>query len=400
MLATITVTVLAGLSFSLLTISSSAGREERGSREETSARYVAEAGLTMALFDMANGGDGNLGSAQNPVAFGDSGYWAAVTNEGGGLFTLQSSGTDRDSGASIELVVRALNSSPFTWAAFGEDGLEMDSNAFVDSYDSTAGTYASQEINGSGNDTYAGSDGDVGSNEDITLDQNATVFGDAECGVTGAVTALGNSIISGSTSPAPEPLTLDPLDIPSFPALGDFTVASNTSTTQVAGEFTFGELDLGSGSTLTVVGPATLVFDSINLAGGSELIVDASGGPVEIFVLNDFVMNSNTLISSTTQSPGDITINLDSNNVIDPDLVVDLDEIDFDSNAKIYGTLYAPNALVEINSNFELFGSLVAHAVHLDSNSKIHFDEALLTASAGSAGAYETVSWRPIPYLD
>ena len=37
----------------------------------------------------------------------------------------------------------------FQWGAFGAEGIVLDSNARVDSYDSTLGTYDSQAVNGS-----------------------------------------------------------------------------------------------------------------------------------------------------------------------------------------------------------------------------------------------------------
>ena len=112
----------------------------------------------------------------------------------------------------------------------------------------------------------------------------------------------------------------------------------------------------------------------------------------------DFVMNSNTTISAQNGVPGDLALFLNTNNIVDPDVNVDLDYVDFDSNAVLYGTVYAPNAHVEINSNFELYGSLVGKSVHLDSNSYVHFDEALMDAGDGAAGAdYLRVSWRERP---
>jgi hypothetical protein len=59
--------------------------------------------------------------------------------------------------------------------------------------------------------------------------------------------------------------------------------------------------------------------------------------------------------------------------------------------------VYAPHALINIDSNFELFGSLVAQQVDLDSNSRIHFDEALLT-SGENDGGFTTLCWRELPY--
>jgi hypothetical protein len=117
---------------------------------------------------------------------------------------------------------------------------------------------------------------------------------------------------------------------------------------------------------------------------------------VEIYVLHDFIMNSNTTIRSTTYDPRQVTINLLSDNILDPDERIDLDYVEFESNAQLFGTIYAPNASIEIDSNFELFGSLVARRVGLHSNSRIHFDEQLAAASQAAESTYETLCWRLI----
>ena len=94
---------------------------------------------------------------------------------------------------------------------------------------------------------------------------------------------------------------------------------------------------------------------------------------------------------------------LESDNIIDPDIDVSLDpaHVDFDSNSEIFGTIYAPNAHIEIDSNFRLYGSLIARSVRLDSNSRIHFDEALLNAAgSGASGAYETLCWLVLADVD
>ena len=86
-----------------------------------------------------------------------------------------------------------------------------------------------------------------------------------------------------------------------------------------------------------------------------------------------------------------------SDNVIDPDQEVDLDEVDFDSNTEVWGTVYAPNAVVEIDSNLELFGSLVARRVILDSNCQIHYDEALAEEGPNASVEWSLTSWLSAP---
>ena len=182
-----------------------------------------------------------------------------------------------------------------------------------------------------------------------------------------------------------------------FPSSGNY--AASGTTTLASGEYNFGTFAIDGNAKLVIVGPATIVVDDMTLDSNAELIIDATAGGVEFFVKDDFVMNSNTLITSTTYTPADVTINLESNNVIDPDTSVDLDAVDFDSNAQLYGTIYAPNASVEINSNFELFGALTAYKVHLDSNSLVHYDEALANVNANASTAYTMSLWRGAPYV-
>ena len=186
------------------------------------------------------------------------------------------------------------------------------------------------------------------------------------------------------------------------------------------GEFAFDESTLNAGSTLNIIGPATVVFSSLELGQNSMLEVDSTNGAVEIFVVDDFVMGSNTTFAPMDRNPtrvkevtaeGEVifeaalALNLLSDNVVNPDANVDLDEVDFESNAEFYGTLYAPYAIVEINSNFQLFGAMVAREILLDSNSKIHFDESLLDiGSDDEANAFDplglqelTVNYQEIP---
>jgi hypothetical protein len=126
--------------------------------------------------------------------------------------------------------------------------------------------------------------------------------------------------------------------------------------------------------------------------------VDTTNGPVDIYVMNDFIMGSNTTFAPADWIPSGLEVTLLSDNVIDPSLAVDLDDVNFESNAQFCGVVYAPNAIVEIDSNFEFFGSLIARQVHLDSNAKVHFDEALLVAPVNQDRQFETVAFRHVPY--
>lgn len=399
---------MAGMGLAMASSLSSGNKQERGYREETTSMLAAEAGVAEAVYELrfgqagaqlTDGGNGEvwLGSEDQPRGIGDAAYWVQLTDAGGGQFAVRSTGQDREASTRIELLLQQSAGSFFQWAAFGDERLSMDSNAFVDSYNSSLGTYASQEVNGAGSNAWASDDGNIGSNADIQMDGNTLVYGNAQPGPGSSVSLTGTAYVDGATTAASDLVDMPPIVRPSFGSAGDVDTGGNASVTLVSGEYEYDSYLVGTNATVMVEGPATLVFQSLELRSGSEFLVDATNGPVEIFVVGDYVMNSNTLMSSLTSTPADLSLNLESDNVIDPNQEVDLDQVDFESNAELFGTIYAPNAAVEINSNFELFGSLVARRVHLDSNARVHFDEALLTGGDGASASFTTICWRVLP---
>ncbi len=392
-----TVTTISVLAVSLVTLNVVSLRESRVTRERLSAQYVAEAGIALAHRDLLEGGTGVVGSEQNPQAYGPSSFWVEAADLGGNMTSLTATSIEDRAGTRIQAVLLREQNNLFEWGAFGDEGLTLDSNASIDSYDSLAGPY--NDSNGSGSNTYANANGRVGSNADIQLDQNSDVHGDAVPGVAGTVTINGNATVSGSTVSSTQVVDMPDLDIPTIASSGVLSIAGGASSVLGSGDHHFSQFDLGVGATLTVTGPATVIFDSFEMASNSELIVDGSSGPVEFYVIDDYVINSNTLIASTTYDPADITFYLNSDNIIDPNVNVDVDEVDFNSNAQLYGTIYAPNAAIIVNSNFELFGALVARRVHLDSNSKVHFDENLLRSNVSTQDStFTTLLWQVTPY--
>ena len=82
--------------------------------------------------------------------------------------------------------------------------------------------------------------------------------------------------------------------------------------------------------------------------------------------------------------------------IIDPDSNVSLDQVGFESNSRLFGTIYAPNAAIEIQSDFELFGAIMARRLHLSSWSRVHYDEALRSTGANGRRVFQTLCWREL----
>lgn len=377
-------------------MASSAAREQRGSRENLAAFYVAEAAVSAAVYDLEKGGTGNLGSEEQPANYGNSSFWVEAVDQGGHVYTLIATGVDEGAAARVEVVVGAAATGQYQWAAFGDDKMVLDSNAFVDSYDSSKDTYDNQKVNSNGGDSWANANGDIGSNADIAMKQNSTVFGDAQPGPTSSVSVVGNAYLDGASTPAPATQAMEPIVFPATASSGPLEVSG--AVTLPAGDYAFDSVLIKTGATLTVEGPSTLVCGSMELKSNSQFLVDSDGGGAEVYVDGDFIIGSNTLLTSLDNSPEALAFYLNSDNVIDPDLTVDLDEVDFNSNAQLYGTIYAPNAAIEVNSNFELFGGLMAFSVLLDSNAKVHYDEALATAGFEEDPTFEKLFWKGSAY--
>jgi len=397
-MVTLAAAVLATLSFSLLTVTLTTAREQQSSKEKMRARYVCEAALSDAVFAMATGGSGDLGNEEDPVAYGSGSYWVQATPAAADLTQLVATGREDRSGARLELTVQRTTSNLFEWGAFGDEGLLMDSNARVDSYVASLGSYVSQQVNGTGSSAYAKKNGDVGSNKNVVLKQNSKVYGDALPGPAGSTSVLGNAQVSGATAPLPELMEMPEIKVPIIASSGSLAVPSATPLVLPAGDYRYDDFVVKTGGSVQVTGPARLVFEDFHLESGSEFIVDASAGPVELYVDGDFVLDSNTLVASTTSTPADLRVNLLSDNVKDPSIQVQLDVVTFESNAQLYGTIYAPKTVIDIDSNFELFGSLIARRVVLDSNARVHYDESLATASSLTEVSYRTICWRILPF--
>jgi len=385
---------VAMLSLSFLTVLRSSQKENQGSRESLSALYACEAGLSAAVEELSAGGDGALGTKQAPVAFGDQRYWVESDALGDGRVALRSFGRDDHAQMGVEMVVQPSENGFFRWAAFGDEMMHMDSNSRADSYDASVASYNAS--NGSGSNAYDKTNGDVGSNANITIDSNIGVWGDAHPGPGGSVSGSHPENILGSTTPMASTVELPDIVLPTIPMIPvPKTVAA--AETLATGQYRYTNLQVNNNKTLTINGPATVVCNNFKLKAGSQIVVNASGGPVEFFVIDDFVLNSNTTIASTDHKPANVKFNLLSDNILDPGIDVSFDEdlVDFDSGSSLHGTIYAPSAKITVDSNFELFGSLIARRIDLDSNCRIHYDESLATLGNEEA-TYERLCWRVI----
>jgi len=316
-------------------------------------------------------------------------YWVEINRLDSATFSLASTGIKDGVQERLELVLGREPTGFFQYAAFGAEGVRLDSNAFIDSYDSTFGDYASQV----GVDGYALQNGNVGSNADIVMRSNTEVHGDVTPGPGFVVDdSAPRTYISGSTEAAEEPFPMPPIEVPVIPSSGVLNTGSDL--VLGPGEVHYDALLMQGGTTLTILGPATVVFDRFGMRSGAEMIFDAANGPIELHGTSDFVLESNTDMVTISDSAVDVTIFLSGNNMTGGRR----DRIELSSNADFIGAIYAPNVFYSLQSNFVIFGSIICGALDLSSNGVIHFDEALLYAGDGDSTDYLPTLWRVLPH--
>jgi hypothetical protein len=365
--------------------------EQAQSGDDLQVLCVAEAGLGESYLAVEVGGDPDQGTAEAPLELGHVRYWVESEDLGMRVTALRATAMERSARERVELVVREIPDGFFRYAVFGDEGVTFDTSSFVDSYDSALGVYDDQYDNTAG---YATAFGNVGSNVDIGLQTNTQIWGNANPGPEHVVEYLGpNANVSGSTDPALELVPLPPVAVPSIASSGS-KVVKKTTLVLGPGDVHYTSVQVSSGGAIEIRGPARVVFDDLLLAANTTLTLVTTGGPVEIYGTGDFRLQANSHLVTHTIRPHDAAIYLSSNNVDGKPLAT----VEFNANSEYTGLIYAPRARIEIQTMFEIYGSVMARAVHLGSNSAIHYDTSLLFDDDNGPPEFEQVSWRPIGF--
>ncbi len=269
------------------------------------------------------------------------------------LATAKQGGVQRQVGA---LLVRQGNAL-FSGALFGDTGVTFNGDAVTDSYDSSLGAYGGTNLFKSGN---------VGSNGNISLKGNSGVQGDAIPGPSKSVSMNGNAYVTGLTTPASSTQTLPAITVPASAVnKGAISISGNSSQTLTAGNY---------------------IISSISISGNATLNIDASAGPVNLYVSGAISANGNGIvISNGSHLPQNLNIFETGNS-----------SVSLGGNADFYGTVYAPNSPLSLSGNAQLYGAFAGSSITDSGNGGIHFDKHLLTGG-GAPGPLKLVAQWTLP---
>lgn len=131
--------------------------------------------------------------------------------------------------------------------------------------------------------------GDARSGTNVDLQNNATIVGTLYIGPGGVLTTNSGDVI-GSV------VVGDPM-LPVFPTATSFSAGSSNVTTQTSTltPGSYGSVSYGNGGDLKLTA-GTYFLASLTLSGNTQVHLDTTGGPINVFVTGNVTMNNRTAI--------------------------------------------------------------------------------------------------------
>jgi hypothetical protein len=354
--------------------------------DQARARFLAEGGVSEAVYSLYHGGNGNLASQAAPAALGDGVLWVEATHlpdKQVRLLALAMCGSGR---AAVDAVVQLEAPSWRKYSLFSNQSADLKGQFFLDSFDSRSGTYASQKPAGS---DHANSNAAIGSNENIDIGNASTVYGDLKPGPGGSA-ITGSSTVSGSTTPSTKKVTLEPVVAPSMAAGGALVV--NGTVTLTPGNHRYSSLSMSNGATLIIPGPGSIVIDgTVNILPHGTIRV-GSAGSVEMYVGGNVTMGTKAGIETPTQNALQFTLFLTGGTS---------QTAVFRPHGDFYGCVYGANASIELGNDLVVFGAVAGNKISCQNPKvKVHWDEALADAMGSAPSTIDLQCWMPAAFPD
>ena len=236
---------------------------------------------------------------------------------------------------------------------WGLDGIFGDGNVQTDSYDIGEGGYGGSNVN---------PNGDLCSCQDITLNGDVDIYGDAMYGDGHALNANGNAYnVWGITDEHSCDIVVPSFDIadaavnndngtigltdrnrdPFGGSQWDFVVTGNDNLTLAGGTYYFTSALVDGQATLTITGP-TVIF----ISGPAEF---TGGG-----------------ITNVSQVPGDLVIYATGSPLV------------LSGTSGFFGAVIAPTSDIQLVGTSDFYGILLGNTLDMDGTTNIHVEESLV----------------------
>ena len=347
---------------------------------DIAARCAADAGLTMALFEMNEKlkvkpwNDSSLPeAADQSLPYCDAVFSYTVTGNSSDGYTIESTGTSGNAERKVVCVLKPQG--PFEFAVFAEDGAELKNSALVDWFNFGADD---ENLKVGTNSIASGA---------FTFKNSSTINGDVVVGVGGnpdVVIDDFGAAITGDTSALREENVLPPITVPqwldSLPSSG--TIQNNTTVTSSA---KYSDINLKNNKTLLIDEDVILyVTGEIILGNSAEVQIDNDASLILYLGGNLEGKNSST-INNLTENAKKLQIYcLDT-----------CESMVFKNSADLYGAIYAPNAEVIMDNSANLYGAIIAKGFEQRNSGTFNYDASLRDASVNDeAVRFVVTNWQ------
>ena len=361
-----------------------------------------EAGLANGSFSLPTSADPNQAEHTSILTYSlPSGFDFSISdismkNTNEYLFTSTGNGPDN---AQSVIEVTFERDQAITFAAFGDELMEMHNSATVYSYDGRV----SSPPTGAGQSTHQG---DIGSNDELITKNSSFIDGDGVLGeqhdgspTTDRIFDYGDFFGDAPFNAGridPDPLGLNSGGEYDPASWSNPSVNDNDDATDPSNRISLNSIDLPNSGTKTIVGfpgrKANYYLTEFCLKNSAVLTIDLNDvggvavGPVRIFLDNPttFDIKNSSEIRVIPSGKGHL-VGFFTNST---------DTLDIKHNGDFNGLFYAPNADVVVHNSGDVNGSIWAKTVDIRNSGTLNFNTAL--ADMYESNELTATTWRDL----
>ena len=354
------------------------------------ALNLAEAGVEKAVWELNNDFSSAIAGDDKKITIEGVGECMYTTTISGDEAIIQASGYSPGIAIpghvtrKVKVTADSHKLSLFDYLLFADSGPIVLNDSYVDSYNSTLGSYEDQAVNKDEASGYtnANSGALVGTNSadpnSIQLDDSSMIFGE--------VVLSANAELVQPATPASFDYSYDGISVS----------GNNVFRIDNPGTYWVGSISVSGNGVLEINAPVTIYVagdvrvNDLDITGNGEIRI-ATGCTAEFYVEGNMKVAGNGVVNQN-EDPSALRIYGTQNT----------SNIMIQGNAAFCGVVYAPWAHVQIKGAKDeesavLYGAVVANSIEIGPHGKIHYDEALQNNSDFSpswASRYEVTSWE------
>jgi hypothetical protein len=439
----ICVVLVSGLGAALIQMHIAASNQQQQFLDNKRAFYIAEAGLAEAFMAVAQGKTGNVGTSEEPADFADGLFWVEAEEGADNMVILECTGLVGRGRYCVAAIMQRDVNPVASLGVFGDSHMTVGTGTIIDGYDSRIGTFDTQ-VDEALRIGSTGHGARVNGNAEINFDTGAPsatrVYGNVNPGPDGAVLADANILITGSTAPNTKTSELPSIDVPDITSSGSLQYTQTSQPLTLTGEVHYEQLTASPGTTIHLVGPATVVIGALGVTSSASLVFDATAGPVTLICTDMAKLQTGSNISCTTENPQDTAFLISAedadwsaaetlrSSVIDgsppptaaggagpgggeslardgegrsaTELRMPMEDTErsvvINAAGIFHGLIYAPLVDLALPASLRVYGAVSARRIELAAQSRVSFDKALAYSGIGSVFIPSLESWRII----